>query len=457
MRALALFEWRLQTRRLLFVLAALGFAGACALLAVTGHGPDGVVRNGPWNVASMAGLLSLPAVLVATVVVASAALRDADTGMAPLVHAAPLTRTDLLLGRFAGAMAVAGAILALGYAVLAAVPLAVGGDEVGPFRAGGYLWAFGVLALPNLLVAGAALYGVAALTRSSLATWVTAIGLYVGYFGVSFLMGSPMMAGTEPAAGAALARAALLDPFGVMALHAQTRAWTPDVKSAEAVSLTGPLLLNRLLWLAVAGAGLAWVHARWQPEVASRRLRPRVRTDAPAPTAPYAPVLPTGGWGTAFIATLRQGLRFLATSRPLWVLTAGWAYVSWEVLSVTDWAEYGTRVWPTTGLLLGQLRGVLLDVGAIAMVYVGAELAWRDRTTGMDALLDATAAPDGARFAARVATLVAGAAVLVGIAMAAAVGVQRVEGGAALEPFRHLAFAATTLGPLALLAVGVLA
>ncbi|RUA32924.1 MAG: hypothetical protein DSY78_01755, partial [Chloroflexi bacterium] len=145
--------------------------------------------------------------------------------------------------------------LALGYAVLAAVPLAVGGDEVGPFRAGGYLWAFGVLALPNLLVAGAALYGVAALTRSSLATWVTAIGLYVGYFGVSFLMGSPMMAGTEPAAGAALARAALLDPFGVMALHAQTRAWTPDVKSVEAVSLTGPLLLNRLLWLAVAARG----------------------------------------------------------------------------------------------------------------------------------------------------------------------------------------------------------
>lgn len=457
MRALALFEWRLQTRRLLFVLAALGFAGACALLAVTGHGPDGVVRNGPWNVASMAGLLSLPAVLVATVVVASAALRDADTRMAPLVHSAPLTRTDLLLGRFAGAMAVAGAILALGYAVLAAVPLAVGGDEVGPFRAGGYLWAFGVLALPNLLVAGAALYGVAALTRSSLATWVTAIGLYVGYFGVSFLMGSPMMAGTEPAAGAALARAALLDPFGVMALHAQTRAWTPDVKSVEAVSLTGPLLLNRLLWLAVAAAGLAWVHARWRPEVASRRLRRRVRTDAPAPTAPYAPVLPTGGWGTAFTASLRQGLRFLAASRPLWVLTAGWAYVSWEVLSVTDWAEYGTRVWPTTGLLLGQLRGVLLDVGAIAVVYVGAELAWRDRTTGMDALLDATAAPDGARFAARVATLVAGAAVLVGIAVAAAVGVQRVEGGAALEPFRHLAFAATTLGPLALLAVGVLA
>ena len=170
MRALALFEWRLQTRRLLFALAALGFAGMCALLAATGHGPDGVLRNGPWNVAGMAGLLSLPAIFVATVVVASAALRDAETGMAPLVHAAPLTRTDLLLGRFAGAMAVAAVVLALGFLVLAVLPFAVGAEEVGPLRPGAYLWAFGVLALPNLLVSGAALYGVAALTRSSLAT-----------------------------------------------------------------------------------------------------------------------------------------------------------------------------------------------------------------------------------------------------------------------------------------------
>ena len=457
MRALALFEWRLQTRRLLFALAALGFAGACALLAATGHGPDGVLRNGPWNVAGMAGLLSLPAVLVVTVVVASAALRDADTGMAPLVHAAPLTHADLLLGRFAGAMAVAAAVLALGYVVLAAVPLALGGDAVGPFRPGGYLWAFGVLALPNLFVAGAALYGVAALTRSSLATWVTAIGLYVGYFGVSFLMGSPMMAGTEPATGALLARAAILDPFGVMAVHAQTRAWTPDVKSVEAVALTGPLLANRLLWLAIAAAGLAFVHARWRPDAVTRSPRRRVQASAPAPRTTYAPVRPSGGAWTAFTASLRQGLRFVASSRPLWVLAVGWAYVAWEVLGVTDWGEYGTRQWPTTGLLLGQLRGVVLDVGAVAIVYVGAELAWRDRTTGMDALLDATAATDGARFAARVATLVAGAAVLVGIAMVAAVGIQHVEGGAALEPLRHLAFAATTLGPLALLAVAVLA
>ena len=41
--------------------------------------------------------------------------------------------------------------------------------------------------------------------------------------------------------------------------------------------------------------------------------------------------------------------------------------------------------------------------------------------------------------------------------MTATVGVQHAEGGAALEPLRHLAFAATTLGPLALLAVAVLA
>lgn len=464
MRALALFEWRLQTRRLVYALAALGFAGACALLAATGQGPDGVLHNGPWNVAAMAGLLSLPAVLVATVVVASAALRDDDTGMAPLVHAAPLTRAALLFGRFGGAMAAAAVVVGVGYVVLAVLPFVVGADQIGPFRPGAYLWAFGVVALPNLLVAGAALYGVAALTRSSLATWVTAIGLYVGYFGASLLMGSPMMAGAQPAAGALLARGALLDPFGVMAVYAQTRTWTPEVKSVEAVALTGLLLANRLLWLGAAAAGLAFVHARWRPDAPTRGRR-RVRAGAPAPAIAYAPVRPRGGAWTAFAASLRQDLRFVATSRPLWVLAAGWAYVAWEVLGVTDGAEYGTRLWPTTGLLLGQLRGVLLDVGAVAVVYVGAELAWRDRTTRMDALLDATAAPDGARFAARAATLVAGVAVLVGIAMAAAAGVQHAEAPgagpgralAALEPGRHLAFALTTLVPLALLAVAVLA
>jgi hypothetical protein len=71
------------------------------------------------------------------------------------------------------------------------------------------------------------------------------------------------MAGAAPPTPEGLARAALLDPFGLSAFFEQTRYWTPAERDARPVALVGRLLLNRLLWLGVAGAVLAVVYWRF--------------------------------------------------------------------------------------------------------------------------------------------------------------------------------------------------
>jgi hypothetical protein len=106
------------------------------------------------------------------------------------------------------------------------------------------------------------------------------------------------MASSAPPTREALARAAVLDPFGLSAFFEQTRYWTVAERDARPVTLTGRLLVNRLLWLGVSGAVLAFAYARFAFRV---RLPERRRsealddvTDSGTATA-FLPLLPVSG------------------------------------------------------------------------------------------------------------------------------------------------------------------
>ena len=107
--------------------------------------------------------------------------------------------------------------------------------RLGAVRPLAYAWALLVLVLPNLLLVGALLFAVATLTRSTLATYVGAIAIYALYLVTALLVDSPLMAGAAPPTPEGLARAALLDPFGLSAFFEQTRYWTPAERDVRLV------------------------------------------------------------------------------------------------------------------------------------------------------------------------------------------------------------------------------
>jgi len=158
-------------------------------------------------------------------------------------------------------------------------PRAIGMDPefLGPVQPWSYGWALLVLALPNLVIATAIVFAVAATTRSTLATWVGGVLVYALYFVTAMLVDSPLMAGTSPPTAEALARAAILDPFGLSAFFEQTRYWTPTERNSRLLSLTGHFLWNRVLWLAVASGIFALIARRFRLRTTARqRVRPRL-------------------------------------------------------------------------------------------------------------------------------------------------------------------------------------
>src|SRR5205807_2054844 len=149
---------------------------------------------------------------------ADVALRDAETRMDEIMRTQPVRTAPYFAARFAGAYAIAclaflGA--ALGLALGSYMPWVPAGS-VGPFRPEAYALAVAAIALPNLFATGALFFTVASLTRSLLATYLSALVLFILYIGIQILFANP----------AYRTLAALSDPFGNLALVTDIAYWS---------------------------------------------------------------------------------------------------------------------------------------------------------------------------------------------------------------------------------------
>jgi ABC-2 type transport system permease protein len=464
------FEWRYHTRQYTFAAATAALALVALTLVGTGYGPAGVNVNSPYTVMQSLGLVSLLGVFVLTIFCANAALRDVEHGMTELVFSRPVGKPRYLLGRFAGALLAATTAMTIAALVLMLAPLVMDVEpgRLGPVQPLAYAWAMLVLVLPNLLLAGALLFAVAVLTRSTLATYVGGVAIYALYLVCALMVDSPLMAGAAPPTPEGLARAALLDPFGLSAFFEQTRYWTAAERNVRYLSLSGHLLVNRTLWMAVAIAVLGLVYHRFTFHLSPGRRKARSRpitSDVAAdaiPSTPYRPVAQAAegvrGWLPAFAAAARMELRHVLRGWTFLAMLALWAFVAgMEAVAQLGGGEYGTRVLPTTGLMLNSVSLPLLLLGTIAVVYYGAEVAWRERVVGFDPLADATPASTAIFYLAKAAALAALPMLMALVAVVVGVAVQLANGQPHLQPGLYLTLLWFGGVPLALFAVGVLA
>jgi len=451
------FEWRYATRRLTFAVAAASLALMGFALAATAFGPADVRLNGPWAVTASVGLLTLVSVLAATLLSAPALLRDNEHGMAEVVYATSVTKRDYLLGRFAGSFLAVASALASGLAGLVAGAHLVSHEasRVAPFDAIPYLRAFSLFALPGALFVSAFLFAVAALTRSTPATYAAGVFLYVLYFAAALFTDSPLVAGSRPASPESLALPALVDPFGLSAFFEQTRHWTAAERDARNVELAGRFLTNRLLCVGAALLALAAAH-RWFAFrlPAPRKAAPGDSGEATGPPPAFRPVAPRSGssWSSLVSAT-RVELGLLLRSWPLAALAILWiANAAIEIGQSYRSVELGTDLLPTSGLLAGSIARALNPFGILFLAYFAAEVVWRERSARMSEVVDATPAPSALFLVSKAAAL---ATVLVAFASSAAgVGVLfQVSSGTEVELLVYVSLLWFAVFPLILLAV----
>jgi ABC-2 type transport system permease protein len=385
-----------------------------------------IALNGAGKIIQILSTYNYLAMIPAVVFVARAIIRDYDTSTASFFFVTPVRKLHFLLGRFAGAFA---AILIVGLASVVGTLTgtynpSIDETQLGKYTYAPYLFAVVAILLPNYLMMTAFFFAAAALTRSLAVT--AAVAMIFISLGI-FLSQYPALQDIR--------WTAMVDPFGVIAIQAETRYWTvPELNSNLPV---GTLFENRLLWLAVASGVLVVAFRRFQmalPEGGRKRWPFRVASLRPLTEQPplkklaIKPSFAFRDTVAQFASQLRMDIAATLKSPLIYILmllaaltTMGDFYSHANVLS-------GQRYYPYTSLMLEHFHyGYFPFVMMIVLYYAGA-LLYRESDACLSEIVGASPCPDGVVLLAKTAAMVFVVIALSLIVMAVSIALQAAAG-----------------------------
>jgi ABC-type transport system involved in multi-copper enzyme maturation permease subunit len=399
------------------ITAAMFFGAVSSDHITIGEALSNTYRNAPYVIENYYAIVGLFALLMVTAFVNSAAARDFSHNTYQIIFTTPLRRRDFLLGRFFGATLVS-VIPMLGVSI--GILLAKHMPWVEPDRWERVIWSahlkgIFVFAVPNAFFMAAILFTIAVLARNEIVSFVGALLLLTGY-GVSAALLSDIEREHI---------AALLDPFAIRTFALATKYWTVAEKNSNSLGLSGLMLWNRLLWIAVGVLFLIFAYYRFS--FAERRQKTRKTQEVPQ-LAPASVVLPTftsraTSWemylssvkihlagifkGTVFIVVLLAGLLNCVPG-----------------MAISAREGYGNSTLPVTYWLLEMIAGSLYLFLIGLITYYAGVLIWKDRDAHMDEITDSLPAPEWISYAARFTALAAMVMLVQFLALVSAVIVQ---------------------------------
>ncbi len=424
-------------------------------------GTERVNANSPLTVHSNQILIALLGLFTVAAVFGQAATQDFLHGTWMIVFTRKLKKSTYVLGRFCGAFLFSAFIylaIPLGLALGVAITEALGAFHVvdapllGANRLDVYLWPFFTSVLPMLFFAGSVFFALAALTRQMAPVYVGVVVLVLGYVVLTSALGDVQYK----------TLAAVLDPFGFLAVDELTRYWTPPERNTVLVPVSGLLLANHLLWTAVGAVLVGFVAARFRTTVDEQKGKgPRTDDEAAAkvPLPTVAPRPTTLGW----LETALNGgwLLFREAFRsPIYwsFVVAGLAMVILAIFFASN-AIFGTATLPVTWQVLGASSNIFSTFSLIAITFYAGELVWRERDAGLADIVFATRVPGWVPYTSKVLGLFLIASSLQGVAGLAALLSQVGQGYFAIDPGQYamqlIVFGALKSFPICALAITV--
>ena len=397
--------------------------------------------NSPVRLAGGAAIAGMVGILISAAIFGDAGLRDFEAEMDQLVFTSRLSKAEYLTARFLGALAVnAIVLLAIPLTQVLATHLPfIKPAELGPFRLLALLQPLALFVLPNLIFVGAILFTIAALSRQTIPVYLGAVGIFIAYLVAVANLSGPEMP----------MRFALGDPLGISVLQRLIRYWTPAESNTRLVGFPAMLVLNRVIWLAVAAIVLTVLYRRFRfghHEAGGRRKDRRINAGPSSErvaTVAVPPVAGTFGPRTRLrqaMAVARHSLEEVALSRAglATILIAIGLALLWG-WNVGDTMPFDTSSWPVTYLVAEEVmsrRNNPLIILLIA-VYAG-ELVWKDRNVGAAEITDAAPVSVGAMLLGRFLALMVLLVVLQVAFIFAGMLLQALQGYTRFEPGLYL-------------------
>ena len=407
-------EFREGLRGPLVPLVFVGLVGYLLLVLLNAEylrqmGATDVPRNSPHLVFLMTPGQGVWLLFAWAWVFAQIVTRDRAAGLHEVVLSTPVSLRILLVSRYVGALGVAcllGASTVAGFLLVPALSTVglVPPEAVGPTPFMALGWAWLLFIVPSAVGVGALCLAAAIKTRSSAGPFAVAAALaLVWMIAMVVLRGGDI----DPEV------ATWLDPTGYAEAEEQTNRWTPSEKSTLLLSLTEPLVVNRVVWSLAPFAFLLPVVLRL------RRERLVLERDGGSARLNYREVVQTS-MGVESMQSLRAPT---PVGRSAWwsvvLLEARWHVArsarSWGLgLAIGIMAVVGVAgsfvhvVAHGEGPLIPRahlLAPFLVELSYVPIAFMIAgfvgTLARRDRRVGFDELVDATPAALGTRVVGR--------------------------------------------------------
>ncbi|MCC5918483.1 MAG: hypothetical protein JJU02_14270 [Cryomorphaceae bacterium] len=395
------YEWKYWIRTpmlwiFLLINSLLIFGATTSDQIIVGGAVGNVFKNAPTVIQNYYGVLSLIGLLMTTAFMNATANRDFGTGMYQFVFSSPIKKHEYFFGKFIGALTISMIPflgVSIGVLIGSEMPW-VNPDRFGPILWSGHIHGFLAFAVFNTFIAGVILYGLAVVFRSSIVSFIGAMGILVLY-------------GLSEGYVDDIERewlANLLDPFGFHPFSTLSKYFTVEDTNTLAVPLVGQFLFNRLVWAGLALLILFGLYYRFSFFTKKEKSRKTVAAKPTPIKAIFKPkaVKPRYGFSlrTFFHLILFETKAVIKNPTFIIISVIGLVLLIIDLTSFTG--AYGTTRYPVTYSVVDSIQSnFYIFTIAIITFYTGV-LVWKERDVKFDEIQDVTSVSSGKLLIAKI-------------------------------------------------------
>ncbi|MEQ9265095.1 MAG: M1 family aminopeptidase [Balneolaceae bacterium] len=389
-----------------------------------GHELGSVKANAPFVIAQSMTIISAFFMIVTSMIMGTAVLRDFDHNMESLIFINPIKKRDYLAGRFIGSFIVLLLIFSamlLGLMLSCFVPWREL-EELQVFNFWHYLQPFLSIVVPTLFFGGAIFFVTGALSRKLMVVYTQGIFFLMLYLVILQLSQNYDYRFLT----------ALLDPFSFQTIGEVIQFWTPDDRNSFMISFEGVLLYNRLIWILIGFVALVIGYVKISFNVVQDKASKKLyqlkvsKENGLAKNTTKLSILVFSvefNTRTSFFQIHRQALfhlKSLLKEGSFWAIVLcamGTIFIN----TISLGTSFGVDSYPVTYLIVSELVELSVLFFLLIIIFYSGELVWKERDARLNQIHDSLPISDFVNLGGKFIGLCLGYLLLISFMILAAV------------------------------------